>query len=111
MHSSTLAARLKPTSPAALAFIGKLGLNLAVQDAFWLSLGAFILAFLAVCFIRVKRPLPEEKVTTPPRERLSGIHDSTDSPETASSGSGSTRLSAGPGDDVMVELKSSGCNR
>ncbi len=103
-HISTLAASLKPTSPAALAQIGKLGLNLAVQDAFWLSLGAFTLAFIAVCFIRVQRPVPEEKITTPPGERLSDTDDPTNPTESASPGSGSTRLSAGPGpgDNVMV---------
>ena len=48
--------------PAALAQIGKLGLNLAVQDAFWLSLVAFALAFIAVCFIRVQKAIPQQKV-------------------------------------------------
>jgi EmrB/QacA subfamily drug resistance transporter len=103
-HSTALAASLKPTSPAALAQIGKLGLNLAVQDAFWLSLGAFILALLAVCFIRVPRPIPKGKITTPPGERLSDSDDPNDLTETATPGSGSARVSAGPGpgDDAMV---------
>jgi hypothetical protein len=64
-HISTLAESLKPTSPAALAQIGKIGLNLAVQDAFWVSLVAFILAFLAICFIRAQKPVSEEKITAP----------------------------------------------
>jgi hypothetical protein len=103
-YISTLAASLKPTSPAALAQIGKLGLTLAVQDAFWLSLGAFILAFIAVCFIRVPRPVPQEKITSPPGERFSDTDDSTNPSGSASPGSGSTRVSAGPGpgDNVMV---------
>jgi EmrB/QacA subfamily drug resistance transporter len=99
VHISTLAASLKPTSPAALVQIGKLGLNLAVQDAFWLSLGAFILAFIAVCFIHVKRPVPQEKITRSSGERLSETDDLTDLPESATPGS--ARVSAGPGDDVI----------
>jgi EmrB/QacA subfamily drug resistance transporter len=62
-HISTLVESLKPASPAALAQIGKLGLNLAVQDAFRISLVAFVLAFLAVCFIRAQKPVSEEKIT------------------------------------------------
>ncbi len=96
-HISTLAESLKPMSPAALALIRKLGPNLAVQDAFWLSLVAFILAFLAVCFIRVQRPVPEEKTTTPPGERLSDTDDPTDSTGSVYPGYGSARLSPGPG--------------
>jgi hypothetical protein len=37
------------------------GLTLAVQDAFWLSLVAFVLAFIAVCFIRVQKATPQQK--------------------------------------------------
>ena len=61
VHISTLASQLKPVSPAAFALLRLQGLNLAVQDAFWLSLVPFILAFIAVCFIRVPKPGPQEK--------------------------------------------------
>jgi hypothetical protein len=37
------------------------GLTLAVQDAFWLSLVAFILALIAVCFIRTQKVAPQPK--------------------------------------------------
>jgi EmrB/QacA subfamily drug resistance transporter len=60
-HISTLVHQFRPVSHAALALIGKLGLDLAVQDAFWLSLAAFILAFIAVCFIRVQKPVLQEQ--------------------------------------------------
>lgn len=63
-HISTLAHQFKPISPAALAQIGKLGLNLAVQDAFWLTLVTFVLAFLVVCFIRVPKPVQQEQTAT-----------------------------------------------
>jgi hypothetical protein len=60
-HISTLASQARPQSRAALALISQQGLNLAIQDAFWLSLVVFILAFIAVCFIRVQKPVPQEK--------------------------------------------------
>lgn len=60
-HISALAHQFRPVSHAALALISQQGLNLAVQDAFWLSLAAFALALIAVCFIRVQKPVPQEK--------------------------------------------------
>lgn len=63
IHISSLAYQLKPASHAALALIRQQGLNLALQDAFWLSLVAFALAFIAVCFIRVQKPASQELIT------------------------------------------------
>ncbi len=60
-HISALAHQFRPVSHAALALISQQGLNFAVQDAFWLSLAAFALALIAVCFIRVQKPVPQEK--------------------------------------------------
>jgi EmrB/QacA subfamily drug resistance transporter len=54
-HINELAHQLKPTSPTALAHISQQGLNLAIQDAFWLSFAALVLAFIAICFIRVRK--------------------------------------------------------
>lgn len=62
-HISTLAHQLKPTSQAAFALIRQQGLNLAVQDAFWLTLIAFFLAFIAVCFIYVQKAVPQGNIT------------------------------------------------
>jgi hypothetical protein len=60
-HISALVHQFRPVSHAALVLISQQGLNLAVQDAFWLSLAAFALALIAVCFIRVQKPVPQEK--------------------------------------------------
>lgn len=54
-HLTTLAEPARPTSPAAFGALSQQALNLAVQDAFWLTLGAFLLAFLVMFFIRVPR--------------------------------------------------------
>jgi EmrB/QacA subfamily drug resistance transporter len=62
-HISALIHQAMPASRTALALIHQQGLDLAVQDAFWLSLVAFILAFIAACFIRVQRPVQPKKVT------------------------------------------------
>ncbi len=70
VHISTLASQLKPVTPAAFALLRLQGLDLAVQDAFWLSLVPFILAFIAVCFIRVPKPVPQEKGETETSGRL-----------------------------------------
>ena len=70
VHISTLASQLKPVSPAAFALLRLQGLDFAVQDAFWLSLVPFVLAFIAVCFIRVPKPVPEEKGETEPSGRI-----------------------------------------
>ncbi len=80
LHTRTLQA--SSTLPAHLSLIPKLALNLAVQDAFWLTLVAFILAFLAVCFIRVQKPTPQEQTTIPTEEHLpdkGGLADSLES--------------------------------
>jgi DHA2 family multidrug resistance protein len=63
-HIRNLSRQFKPISHSALALIHQQGLNLAVQDAFWLSLVAFILAFIAICFVRVQKPVPQEPITT-----------------------------------------------
>jgi EmrB/QacA subfamily drug resistance transporter len=55
IHATTLAHQVRSTSPALRAWIHQQALNLAVQDAFWLTLVAFALAFVAVCFIRVPK--------------------------------------------------------
>ncbi len=65
MHIRELAHQLRPVSPAAFALIRQQGTNLAIQDAFWFSLVAFVLAFIAVCFIRIYRPAPQEKTPAP----------------------------------------------
>lgn len=57
-HVSALANQLGTISPA----LRQQGLDLAVQDAFWLSLAAFALAFLVVCFLRVPKPVPQTSV-------------------------------------------------
>jgi len=61
MHITTLIQQSRPISQAAVALIRKLGLALALQDAFWLSLVALVLAFIAVCFIQVQKPVPVEQ--------------------------------------------------
>lgn len=62
VHINILTHQLRPTSQAALTLLRQQGLDLAVQDAFWLSLVAFVLAFLAICFIRVPERVPHEEV-------------------------------------------------
>lgn len=54
-HIATLVQQLKPVSPLALGSLRELGLDLALQDAFWLSLVVLLPAFIAICFIRVPR--------------------------------------------------------
>ncbi|HLV97664.1 MAG TPA: MDR family MFS transporter [Ktedonobacterales bacterium] len=63
-HLTTLAQQARPTSPAAFGTLSQQALNLAVQDAFWLTLGAFLLAFLVMFFIRVPRPVSLEPART-----------------------------------------------
>ena len=58
IHVSALASQVRTISPA----LRQQGLDLAVQDAFWLSLAAFALAFLVVCFLRVPKPAPPKAV-------------------------------------------------
>jgi MFS family permease len=60
-HLATLARELKPSSPAAMELLSRQALNLALQDAFGLTLVAFLLAFLVICFIRIPKPVEMEK--------------------------------------------------
>jgi DHA2 family multidrug resistance protein len=61
LHISALARQLKPRTHETLMQVHQQGLTLAVQDAFWLSLVAFILALIAVCFIRTQKVAPQPK--------------------------------------------------
>jgi hypothetical protein len=58
---ATLAQQFKPSSPAALQLLSRQALNLAVQDAFWLTLVAFVLALLVVLFIRIPKPVQTDE--------------------------------------------------
>lgn len=64
LHVSALVSQGNPLSPA----LRQQGLDLAVQDAFWLSLAAFALAFLVVCFLRVPKPVLQKPVSQEQRE-------------------------------------------
>ncbi|GHO80877.1 MFS transporter [Ktedonobacter sp. SOSP1-85] len=61
VYTSDLAHQVGLTSHATLALIKQQGLNLALHDAFWLALVAFLVAFLAVGFIRVQKQRPQVK--------------------------------------------------
>jgi hypothetical protein len=61
-HLATLAQQVKPSSLAAWGIMSQRALNLAVQDAFWLTLIAFLLALLVVCFIRVPASIEQPPV-------------------------------------------------
>lgn len=74
-HISALVHQFRPVSHAALALLRQQGLDLAVQDAFWLSLVAFVLAFIAVCFIRVPKLTPQHE-TQESRSGNNGDEDS-----------------------------------
>lgn len=60
-HIRALASQSRPQTHAAFTLISQQGLNLAVQDAFWLTLVAFVLAFVAICFIRIRKPASPKK--------------------------------------------------
>jgi hypothetical protein len=60
-HISSLLSQSRPRSHAALTLLSQQGLNLAVQDAFWFSLVGFLVAFVAVCFLRTRMPAAREK--------------------------------------------------
>lgn len=60
-HISDLAQQTHPVSSASLIHIQRLGLDLGVQDAFWLSLVALLLAFVAVFFIRSRPPIAQKQ--------------------------------------------------
>ena len=61
-HISSLLNQFRPRSHAALTLLSQQGLNLAVQDAFWFSLVGFLIAFVAICFLRTREPAVQEKV-------------------------------------------------
>lgn len=69
MHTITLMQQFLPGTHAGahtpVALIRQQGVNLAIQDAFWLTLVLFLLAFIAVCFIRVPRPDAQETQAAP----------------------------------------------
>jgi MFS family permease len=69
-HITTLIQQSRPVSQAALALIRQQELDLAVQDAFWLSLVAFVLAFISVCFIRVPKPVLQAEENTTPSDQV-----------------------------------------
>jgi EmrB/QacA subfamily drug resistance transporter len=66
-HITTLIQQSRPASRAAAMLLQSLGLNLAVQDAFWLSLVALIPAIIAVLFLSTPNSAAqtEEKTATP----------------------------------------------
>jgi MFS family permease len=65
-HITTLIQQSRPASRAAAMLLQNLGLNLAVQDAFWLSLVALVPAIIAVLFLRTPTSAApaEEKMAT-----------------------------------------------
>lgn len=67
MHSTLLIQQSRPASRAAVLQLQSLGLNLAVQDAFWFSLVALVPAIIAVLFLRTPKSAaqPEEQMATP----------------------------------------------
>ncbi|HEY0757400.1 MAG TPA: MDR family MFS transporter [Ktedonobacteraceae bacterium] len=56
LHITELFQQTRPVSRVAATLLRGQGLDLAVQDAFWLSLIPLVVAFIAVCFIRVPKP-------------------------------------------------------
>jgi DHA2 family multidrug resistance protein len=66
-HITTLIQQSRPASRAAAMLLQRLGLNLAVQDAFWLSLAALVPAIIAILFLRTPKSAAqtEEKMATP----------------------------------------------
>jgi EmrB/QacA subfamily drug resistance transporter len=74
-HISELLHQSRPVSRAAIGLIRLQGLDLAVQDAFWFTLIAFALAFIAICFIRIPKRVPQEDaaVSEKPIEQVSGL--------------------------------------
>ncbi|HZR42251.1 MAG TPA: MDR family MFS transporter [Ktedonobacteraceae bacterium] len=61
VHISALVRQLKPASGLVVAQVHQQGLDLALQDAFWLSLATFVLAFVVACFIRIQKPVAQTK--------------------------------------------------
>ncbi len=68
-HISDLLQHTRPLSQAALALVRRQGLNLAVQDAFWLSLIVLIPAFVAIYLIRVPKPVSQDEKKIPAAEQ------------------------------------------
>lgn len=60
-HISELVRQIRPSSATAIASLSHQGLNMALQDAFWVTLVAFVLALIAVSFISVPRAVQQEK--------------------------------------------------
>ena len=65
-HINSLVSQSKPHTRTAFALLSQQGLNSAVQDAFWLSLVGFAVAFIAVCFLRASKPASSGKAVHPP---------------------------------------------
>lgn len=66
-HIATLIQQSRPASRAAALLLQRLGVNLAVQDAFWLSLVVLVPAVIAILFLRTPKSIAqtEEKTATP----------------------------------------------
>jgi EmrB/QacA subfamily drug resistance transporter len=56
VHVGILSHKVNAISYGDLALIRRQGMNLAVQDSFYLTLVAFIMAFIATWFIHIKKP-------------------------------------------------------
>lgn len=56
--------------PAAYKQLQRQAIDLAVQDAFWVSLAAFVLAFIALCFIPGRSSTARAKIVPPDSEQL-----------------------------------------
>jgi MFS family permease len=66
-HIATLIQQSRPASRPAALLLQRLGVNLAVQDAFWLSLVVLVPAVIAILFLRTPKSIAqtEEKTATP----------------------------------------------
>lgn len=62
VHIDILSHKVNAVPSGNLALIQRQGMNLAVQDAFYLTLIAFIMAFVATCFIHTKKPQQKEAI-------------------------------------------------
>ncbi len=60
-HIRDLLHQSRPTTRAALLLLQQQGLNTAVQEAFWLSLVPFLIALVAICFLRMPRAPQSEQ--------------------------------------------------
>jgi DHA2 family multidrug resistance protein len=64
VHIGKLSHKVNAAFTGNLALIRRQGMNMAVQDAFYLTLIVFIIAFFATWFIHVKNPQPKEVVNS-----------------------------------------------